>query len=184
MRTHSLVPAIRTASAFAVAMLLWSSVSIAATYRWVDKDGVVHYSDRPAPGAQEVQLPKAPLPGTVVPVATATGAPGTADPAAGRYSACTIGTPLDDQVFPNTNSVGASVQVSPGLRLGDRVEVQLDGVPVSDWPPTSTSYFLNNLFRGTHNLLAVIRDATGRALCSGPLVKFHVTQPSVRTPVR
>jgi hypothetical protein len=29
------------------------------TYRWVDAQGVVHYSDTPQPGAQVIQLPSA-----------------------------------------------------------------------------------------------------------------------------
>jgi hypothetical protein len=29
------------------------------TYRWVDAQGVVHYSDTPHPGAQVIQLPSA-----------------------------------------------------------------------------------------------------------------------------
>ena len=42
----------------AVALILLAGVALAQAYRWVDKDGVVHYSDRPEPGAEEVQLPE------------------------------------------------------------------------------------------------------------------------------
>ncbi|MEO7774347.1 MAG: DUF4124 domain-containing protein [Steroidobacteraceae bacterium] len=166
-----------------VAMLLLSSVCVAATYRWVDKDGVVHYSDRPVAGAQEVQLRSAPMPGTVVPTPIAPAA--SADtPSEFRYSQCAVTTPMVDQVYNNVNSVGVSVNLSPGLREGDRIEVQLDGVPVTAWPATSTSYFLNNVFRGSHGIVAVVRDSTGRALCTSPVINFHVTQPSVLAPAR
>ena len=36
-----------------------SSLAVATTYRWVDSAGVVHYSDRPQPGAEKVNLPPA-----------------------------------------------------------------------------------------------------------------------------
>lgn len=176
----------RTTTFFAVATLLCSAVGTAETYRWVDRNGVVHYSDRPAPGAEVVQLPKAAPPGSVAPPAAAAppSVSGTVQARPFEYASCAITTPMRDQTFPNTNSVGASVALEPGLRLGDRIEVQLDGVTVPGWPPTSTSFILSNLFRGSHSLLAVIRDSSGRALCSSPAVSFHVTQPSLLSPAR
>jgi Domain of unknown function (DUF4124) len=180
MRTIPLLVAL----VVAIAALLAGSLAAAATYRWVDKDGVVHYSDRPAPGAQEVQLPKAPLPGTVIPRTTA-GAPGSGGEAAQfRYTSCTVTTPLNDQVFNNVNSVSASLEVLPSLRLGDRIQVLLDGRAVEGWPQTSTSNFLSDLFRGTHNLMAAVLDSTGASLCRGPPVTFHVTQASLLAPAR
>ena len=43
-------------------MLLIAAAGLAAaaeTYRWVDKDGHVHYSDRPRPGAERIELESA-----------------------------------------------------------------------------------------------------------------------------
>src|SRR5215813_14419598 len=38
-------------------LLLVCSVALAATvYRWVDEDGVVHYSDQPHPNAEKMQV--------------------------------------------------------------------------------------------------------------------------------
>ena len=43
-----------------VIMCCLSAVVFAAdTWRWVDENGIVHYSDRPAPGAERVQLGEA-----------------------------------------------------------------------------------------------------------------------------
>jgi hypothetical protein len=172
--------------ALALCGLLAGTLCQAETWRWVDKDGVVHLSDRPVPGATQVQLPKAPAPVAAPPpvVAATSGAnTGTAPPPF-AYASCAITTPLNDQVLANTNSASASVDLQPALRSGDRLEVRLDGGTVAGWPATSTSYFLNNLFRGTHSLVVVVRDPAGVALCSGREVKFHVTQPSVLAPAR
>jgi hypothetical protein len=160
-----------------------SGLAMAETYRWVDKEGVVHYADRPAPGAQEVQLPKAPPPGTVVPRPQAS-LSASGDAAQFRYTSCTVTTPLNDQVFNNVNSVSASLDVAPPLRLGDRIQVLLDSRPVGGWPQTSTSNFLSDLFRGTHSLMAAVLDSTGATLCRGPAVTFHVTQASLLAPAR
>ena len=39
-------------------LLLVCSLAVAATtvYRWVDEDGVVHYSDQPHPNAEKLQV--------------------------------------------------------------------------------------------------------------------------------
>jgi hypothetical protein len=92
--------------------------------------------------------------------------------------------PLADQTFANESSVSAAVQLEPALRQDDQVQVLLDGSIVKGWPTSSTSYFLNNLFRGTHTVQVLVRDATGKTWCSSPVVAFHVTQPSVLAPAR
>ena len=43
-----------------IALLLAASLALPQAYRWVDEDGVVHYSDQPHPGAEEVELERAP----------------------------------------------------------------------------------------------------------------------------
>ncbi len=39
--------------------LLATSGVLADAYTWTDEDGVVHYSDRPEPGAKHIVLPEA-----------------------------------------------------------------------------------------------------------------------------
>lgn len=179
-RVTAVVPAL------ALYGLLAGSLCQAETWRWVDKDGVVHLSDRPAPGATQVELPKSPAPVVAPRPAVAATSGVNTDTATPQfsYASCTVSTPLNDQVLTNTYSASASVDLQPALRPADRIEVRLDGSPVAGWPPTSTSFFLNNLFRGTHSLTVVVRDSAGVALCSGPEVKFHVTQPSILSPAR
>lgn len=43
--------------ALAIAMLLAPSLSWSEMYSWTDKDGTVHFSDTPTPGAQKKQMP-------------------------------------------------------------------------------------------------------------------------------
>ena len=42
---------------FVIFGLLAASTALAQAYRWVDDDGITHYSDRPVPGAERVILP-------------------------------------------------------------------------------------------------------------------------------
>jgi hypothetical protein len=162
-------------------LALCGTALAADTYRWVDKDGVVHYSDQPNPGAERIPLTTAPLPGSVAPQQ----AP--ARPAAGPatqpvYAGCEISSPNPDQVFTNTTAVGASVSVLPGLQSGHRITMRLNGQIVQGWPDASQSYQLQDLARGSYTLQALIVDGANRPVCSSRALMFHVRQPSMLTP--
>lgn len=45
-----------TVIAIGAALLLVSAAAAAETFRWIDADGGVHYSDRPVQGAEQVQI--------------------------------------------------------------------------------------------------------------------------------
>ena len=161
-------------------LLVSSSLFAAETYRWVDKDGVTHYSDQPTPGAQRIPLNTAPAPGSVAPPATAARPAEPAQPFS--YAGCEISSPNQDEVFTAPGGVSASLNVLPGLQPGHSIAMQLNGSRVSGWPPGSTGYLLQNLFRGSYTLVALVTDAAGRTVCSSKPVIFHVRQPSMLTP--
>jgi hypothetical protein len=155
-------------------------------WRWKDAEGVVHYSDTPVAGAERIVVAgsqpssessrPAPAPATIT-------APGKA-PAAQtvRYTRCAITQPENDQVFFAINSVDASVAVEPYLQPGHRVQVLLNGSPYAKWPESATGATLTDLNRGSYTLAVRVVDANGRALCTGPVINFHVRQPSIYSP--
>lgn len=157
----------------------------ADTWRWKDANGVVHYSDRPVPGASLVTLGPETSAGNPQPVSTqkppVTAA--TVQPAV-VYTSCAVVAPANDEVFTNVHSVAVSLMVLPGLQQGHRMQVQFDGQPYPAWPEGALSSTLLDLFRGTHTLSVRIVNATGRALCTGPVVSFHVLQPTLLSPAR
>ena len=161
--------------------LLVSGPLVAAdTWRWVDKDGGVHYSDQPTPGAQRIPLTTAPAPGSVTPQPPA---PRPAEPAAPfSYAGCEISSPNADEVFTAPGGVSVSLNVLPGLQPGHSISMLLNGSRVTGWPPGSTGYLLQNLFRGSYTLVAMVADGAGRTMCSSKPVIFHVRQPSMLTP--
>lgn len=168
-----------------------AAAGVTTYYRWVDANGVTHYSDRPRPGAERIDLspaqtyqasPRNMSAGTSAQPA-ATGAATRGDQTARSYARCEIGTPLDDVALVNVNSVSASVRLEPQLRAGDRVTMVLDGKAVQE-PGSSTSFTLEPIHRGTHSLLARVEDAEGRLLCETPTIRFHVRQPSLLQPNR
>ncbi len=165
--------------------LMWVACSVASAgtvYKWVDDNGVVHYSDQPHENADQVELKEPqtysavkgpPQPGRPPPTAQ--------DPRVDKpYDSCSFSQPTADQVFFNTFDVTVVLQAQPALRFGDQVNLTLDGKPV----PTATGgqFTLTQLDRGTHSVQATILNAAGKTLCQTPSVSFNIRQPSQQAP--
>ena len=166
-----------------------SSSTTTKTYRWVDDEGVVHYSDSPRPGAkdptQDEYLINAPnVVQSRVPKST-TRRSSTSDTAdeeqqATGYRALRIVAPADgDTLFNIGGSLNVGVQPSPALRDGDGVVIWLDGKQMTPQPIRSTSFTLNEVYRGEHVLMAAIRTADGIDMITSPSIRFVVQQATV-----
>lgn len=169
--------------------LMWiCSVAAAATvYKWVDDNGVVHYSDQPHENAEKVPL-KAPqtytapkLPATPAQPEKTGSAP---QKPAQLYQSCAISEPTPDQMYMNTDTVTAGVTTQPAVRPGDTAVVTLDGQRVPGVPASGGQFTISPVDRGTHSIQVTIQDPNGAAICSSPAVTFHVHQPSLQSPTR
>jgi hypothetical protein len=175
MRTALLILIVCAAPAFAAQ----------AVWKWVDDKGLVHYSDRPVPGATRIEIAtgtraepaaeQAPAPEEQPPSTPA-------EPARTPYQTMQITSPGNDETIVNTaGQVTVQVQLEPGLQAGHALYVYLDGFLVEGFPTTGTSHTLTNVARGTHTLIATINDSRGRFQESPP-VTFSVRQASVANP--
>jgi hypothetical protein len=155
------------------------------TYRWVDAQGVVHYSDTPTPGAQVIQLHSAQTyraPGPSAAAIKAARADASGGDAASPYLSCNVGQPAADSSLFAPESVPITVALSPNLRGGDQVSVTVDGVPVPAVSPGGLQFQLPSPERGAHSISALVSDGDGKTVChSAPLV-FYVQRPSVNSP--
>ena len=165
--------------------LLLSGTAFGQLYRWVDKDGTVHYSDTPHPEAEELDLPepqtydggRLPAARPAAPQAPA-GVQGDGEP--GNYALVQITRPVLDQTFWNVGGqIPVSISLEPTLKRGDRVRLYLDDQPVEDFPTTGTSHVLSEVWRGSHTLRVEVIDASGQVLAQSEMVVFHVRQTSV-----
>ncbi|MGH8208655.1 MAG: DUF4124 domain-containing protein [Steroidobacteraceae bacterium] len=163
-------------------MSLVCAAAVSATvYKWVDENGVTHYSDQPHENAEKVQVA---APQTYPAPRTAQGQPTAAASAqaANAYQSCVVTAPQNDQTLPNAFTVSTMVQVSPQPHDGDQVSLLLDGQRLPDYPTTGGGYTIPAIDRGMHSLQAIVQDNSGRVLCSSPAVTFTVLQPSVLNP--
>lgn len=148
-------------------------------YRWVDAQGIVHYSDQPHPNAQKLEVRGAQT-FSALPVTqpSATPPPATMQANGPVYENCAISQPADQQTLTNVYETTAVVQSSPGLRPGDDVRLFVDGKQIAG----AGNSFTFPVERGQHSVQAVIEDGTGQIVCETSTVTFFVHQPSVKNP--
>ncbi len=164
-----------------LAGLLATASVLAQAYRWVDEDGVTHYSDRPEEGAEEVQLSEysrntgARLYRERAPSSAAAEEP--ADDQPFRYDSLSISSPGAEETLWNIDGVlNVSVALSPGLQSGHRLRVYYNGEARL---VSSTNFQIEEVYRGVHNLQAEVIDATGQLMIRSETNRFYVQQNSV-----
>jgi hypothetical protein len=164
--------------------LLTGLSAFAEVFRWVDEDGVVHFSDRPHEGAETVELPKAQTfsaPAASRQRQTIEEEP---DPAVEEgYTGLRILSPGQDEVLWNTGGiVDVRVAAEPQLQTGHSIQLFLDGQPVAGLEGGQSNGQITDVFRGTHDLYAEIHDANGNGLFRSVAISFTVQQTSVQNP--
>jgi hypothetical protein len=170
---------------FLLAGLLAAGALAAEAYRWVDSDGVVHYSDRPQPGAEKIELPEANTtdmrryetrPGSSKPTTSEETAGDEAADGAGftSYEALSIASPAAEETLWNIEGVlNVSLVLNPGLQPGHQVRVYFDGQPRM---VQGTSFQLEEVWRGVHNIQAEVLDPTGKLMIRSQPSRFYVQQ--------
>ena len=151
-------------------------------YVWTDEDGVVHYSDRPVPGAKRIELSE---PNTSRSPAPRRAGDDTADADTPtdetgpfRYESFTVAAPGAEETLWNIEgALNVSLALSPPLQSGHQIRVYLDGSPRM---VSGTSFQLEEVWRGVHNLQAEVLDETGKMLIRSQTNRFYVQQTTVR----
>ena len=170
--------------AFTLILLVCGAALAATVYRWVDEDGVVHYSDQPHPNAEKMQVHAAQTykPSALDTPASSSGGGSNPTAAAAPYRGCAIVQPQDGQALANIDSLTVVVQTDPPLHQGDRVYVTVDGQALNAGNPTGSQFVLSPVDRGTHTAQAQVKDGGGAVQCQTPPVTFEVHQNSVLNP--
>ena len=167
--------------------LLAATAAMAEAYKWVDEDGVTHYSDRPREGAEVVQLSeytkttgariyRAPRQAAEGPAAAA------AEETPFKYESLSVASPGAEETLWNIEGVlNVSLALSPGLQSGHQVRVYFDGQPRL---VNGTSFQIEEVWRGVHNIQAEIIDETGKLMIRSRTNRFYVQQTTVGIPGR
>lgn len=154
-------------------------------YKWVDEDGIVHYSDRPHEGAERIQLPGSgrSTRSTYTPPARTRSTASTTQQAepkqekAFSYETITIASPAAEETLWNIEGIlNVTVNLQPGLARGHRVRVYFDGTPQM---VDSLSFQIPEVYRGAHNVQVEILDQTGKLMIRSLPNRFYVQQNTI-----
>ena len=162
-------------------LLAAAAAAAQEAYRWVDEDGVVHYSDRPREGAEAIQLPE---PNVATLRRTQRPAARSGDPAEESTSEQTTGytsidilSPKAEETLWNIEGVlNVSVALQPALQPGHQVRAYFDG---EMQPVSGTSFQVQEVWRGVHNIQVEVVDATGKLMIRSRPNRFYVQQNTV-----
>ncbi|WP_066922572.1 DUF4124 domain-containing protein [Steroidobacter denitrificans] len=176
---------------FAVFAFASAAIANQTVWKWVDANGVTHYSDRPVPGAVRMELnvgrsasgsSPAAVSTTSSPSAPSASSTADASPAI-PYRNFEIWSPADGETIPNTGgAVTVNVRMDPNLQPGHQLHLYLDGKLVEDFAADITRFDLTEVPRGVHSVIAIITDASGKRLQQSAQVVFTVRQTSIAQP--
>lgn len=180
LRFEALVPldypsSMRKSTLF-LCLVAASSVVSAEVYRWVDPEGRVHFSDRPAPAAEAVAMPGSPGSGDAADAEAITAA----EALLGPYNAFEIVSPE-----PNENlrvadgNLPLRLIIDPPLDTAHSLELVVDGapLPLPDRQNQASQLSLSGIALGSHTVEAQIRGADGALIARTATVPFHVRRP-------
>jgi len=171
-----------------LAMILSFTVYADDVYKVVDEDGNVTYSDKPSKGSEKVDLPplqeyKAPpLPDS--PIEEETSVPsGTTQPVRVPYTKLEIISPKhQEDVRDNAGNLTILTNVEPELQKGDRMRLMMDGRPIAG-PDETTTFYLSNVERGSHQLFVQILAPNGRPVINSKTINFTMLRYSAQTTI-
>ena len=166
---------------FVLLGLLAAAGVLAEAYTWTDENGIVHYSDRPQPGAKVIDLGTSsaarPKPAARSATSPSQDTRDDAEPATG-YSSIEIASPAAEETLWNIEgTLNVSIALSPPLRPGHQVRLYFDGTPQM---VSGTSARLEEVWRGVHNLQVEVIDETGKLVIRSRPSRFYVQQNTIR----
>lgn len=163
---------------------LSGTASSAEVWKWVDANGVTHYSDQPVPGAIRIEVRTGNVAQSNSPPSPSSAtAAQSQDEGRANYLTLQIVRPTNDQNIINTGGrVDVEVRISPPLEATHRLSLLVDGRAVTGSGRNVSTYALTEVPRGTHTVSAIVTDAEGNTLQESPTVTFNVRQESIAQP--
>jgi len=159
----------------------------ATVYRWVDADGVVHFSDQPADGAEKITTSSGSTRGILTgPAPPSTTAPSKPKTSTFADTQVTIVSPAQEQTFSGGEAVTASLSVEPPPKSAHQFSIvwTLNGSPVGEGAD-ALSFTLPEALtagRGSYTLGATVTDPVSGESKSAAPVNFNLLRPSLLSP--
>ena len=97
------------------------------------------------------------------------------------YESIEVVAPAPEETLWNIEGVlNVAIRVVPALRQGDQIRVYFDGQ--ERLTTSSTSFTIDEVWRGVHNIQVEIIDSTGQMMTRSLPNRFYVQQNSIAGP--
>ena len=167
----------------AVTCMLLICASYAQIYKWIDSQGVVHFSDRPHPGSEQIKIPDAQ---SYTPPVKQSGSDTenqekkeTSTSEEHKYTKIGIVQPLNEATIRNNQGyVVVAVELEPALAQGDNLQIIFDGAPMGD-PQPNLLFQLNGIYRGKHTIAVQVINSEGEVLLTSDSITIFMHRPRV-----
>ncbi|PTA48871.1 DUF4124 domain-containing protein [Shewanella morhuae] len=162
-----------------IGLMLFSMLAQAVVYKWVDKDGKVHYSDELQPNAQIVELKDKTLNQISLPLPKTDMDDANQAIESIQYQV-DITSPSEEETVRNNNGDFEVVAtITPELKGQYLMAIKLDGKPIGQ-PQIGNVFQLKNIDRGQHTLVVDAMTQNGKVFASSPPRKIFLHQATKR----
>ena len=149
----------------------------AQIYKWTDSSGNVHFSDKPHPGSEKIELPSVQTYSSPV-IPTSNAAPPITSEA-NSYEKVTIVQPEDQVTIRNTEGyVSVVCEVEPSLKSEDKVQLLFDGSVLGS-PQSALVFALKSIDRGSHTIAVQVVDSEGKVLATSAATTIFMQPPRI-----
>ncbi|EGT3626803.1 DUF4124 domain-containing protein [Morganella morganii] len=162
-----------------IGLVLFSMLAQATVYKWVDKDGKVHYSDEPQPNAQVVELKEKTLNQIALPLPKTDSNNANQAIESIQYKVNITSPAEEETVRDNNGDFDVVATITPELKSQYLMVLKLDGNPIGQ-PQIGGTFKLKNIDRGEHTLVVDALTQNGKVFASSSPRKIFLHQAAKR----
>ncbi|MFB2729395.1 DUF4124 domain-containing protein [Shewanella mangrovisoli] len=160
-----------------ISLLLLSLFAQATVYKWVDKDGKVHYSDEPHPNAEVVELKEKTLNQIALPPVK-NDANDSQVIQQIQYQVVISSPEEEETVRDNNGDFQVTATVTPEIKSQYLMALKLDGQTVGQ-PQVGGIFQLKNIDRGEHTIVVDAMTQNGKVFASSSPRKIFLHQAAM-----
>lgn len=164
-----------------IGLLLLSMLAQATVYKWVDKDGKVHYSDEPHPNAEVVELKEKTLNQIALPPAKLDSSANDQVIENMAYQVNITSPEEEATVRDNNGDFEVIATVTPEIKGRYLMALKLDGQVIGQ-PQVGGIFKLTNIDRGEHTLVVDAMTQSGKVFASSSPRKIFLHQAAMTPP--
>ena len=165
---------------FAISCTMLTCALYAQVYKWTDSHGVVHFSDSPHAGSEQLKIPDAQTfspPVSNTPESISNPGNTSVTENSTQYSKIEIMQPINQATIRNNQGyVVVSVVLVPSLVQGDTLQMIFDGAPLGD-PQPNLIFELSGIYRGSHTLAVSVLNEKGEVLKTSEPITIFMQRP-------